>query len=332
MNVIRIAICMPFLSTCCCILTTLTNLYARLPIPFPPNQNMQRINSVISDMIDKHESIYGPVPDRSVFDGDIVVPPHLRNMSATLGNRSSRLLGSLNRSRTFLTLPTNGRHSYIHGSVPDLSRSLPNTPNVAKQRMTLGDSVGSVLEEDDKSSVPSRITNDGVEVRRKSEQDVHRVQLLPVSGSKPSVFTTTPSHYRNNSDSSSTLPHAKQNSTMVLPFRLQQPKKTSVNSSIPLKSFFRKESPLLSSSLHNIHTVQSSEINDEPPSPATPSKWGNVRNSNSFSNDFNVASLSTRYTIPRPHLVPVALTEDGQTIVSDQQIILNRMGTDDSAA
>lgn len=285
-------------------------------------------------MIDGHEAIFGPVADRSIFDGEIVVPPHLRNMSATLGNRSSRLLGSLNRSRTFLTLPTNGRQSYIHGSVPDLSRSVSaNTPTTTKKQ--LNESVDSVveLEEDasNRSPLPSRITKDGVELRRKSEQDVHRI-LLPVAGHKPSVFTTTPSHYRNNS-SGSNLP-LQHSSVTVLPFRVQhqqpQSKKSSLTSSIPLKSFFRKESPLITSSQQNISTYQPA---DQPPSPSTPSKWGNVRNSNSFSNDFNVASLSTKYTIPRPHLVPVALTEDGgQTIVSDQQIILNRMGTDDSAA
>lgn len=75
-------------------------------------------------MIDAFEQKHGPVEDRSIFDGEIVVPPHLRNVSLT-NLRANRLhgsiFGSLSRSRTFLNLTTpNARHT-IHGSVPDLS-------------------------------------------------------------------------------------------------------------------------------------------------------------------------------------------------------------------
>lgn len=74
-------------------------------------------------MVDAYEQIHGPVDDRSIFDGEITVPPHLRNMSLT-NLRPSRLhsglLGSLSRSRTFLTMPTSSRHTF-HGSVPNLS-------------------------------------------------------------------------------------------------------------------------------------------------------------------------------------------------------------------
>lgn len=293
-------------------------------------------------MIDKYEETFGPVPDRSVFDGEIVVPPHLRNMSATLGNRSSRLLGSLNRSRTFLTLPTNGRNSQMHGSSPDLSRSLPSTPIVAKQRMTLVDSVDSVvLEEEDLRKSPQLRRAAGLEVRRKSAHDVSKVQLRSSGKPSPTVYTTTPSHYRNNSDIPTTLPKRNTNSTNVqLAPSFRVPLKKSVpttNSSNPMKTFFaRKESPLLSSSLHNIHTAPP-DNNDQILSPTetdssptfSRSKWGNVRNSNSFSNDFNVGSLSTRYTIPRPHLGPIALNGDTLT---DQQIILKNLGNEDSAA
>lgn len=72
-------------------------------------------------MIDAYEQKHGPVEDRSIFDGEIVVPPHLRNMSLT--NRlHSGIFGSLSRSRTFLNLPQNARHTF-HGSVPDLTRN-----------------------------------------------------------------------------------------------------------------------------------------------------------------------------------------------------------------
>lgn len=74
-------------------------------------------------MVDAYEQNHGPVDDRSIFDGEITVPPHLRNMSLTnvRPNRlHSGLFGSLSRSRTFLTIPTNSRHTF-HGSVPNLS-------------------------------------------------------------------------------------------------------------------------------------------------------------------------------------------------------------------
>lgn len=76
-------------------------------------------------MIDAFEQKHGPVADRSIFDGEIVVPPHLRNLSLT-SIRANRLHGSLfgnaTRSRTFLNLSQNERHT-IHGSVPDLTRN-----------------------------------------------------------------------------------------------------------------------------------------------------------------------------------------------------------------
>lgn len=76
-------------------------------------------------MIDGFERKHGPVEDRSIFDGEITVPPHLRNLSLT-SIRANRLhgsiFGSLSRSRTFLNLTPNARHTF-HGSVPDLSRN-----------------------------------------------------------------------------------------------------------------------------------------------------------------------------------------------------------------
>lgn len=75
-------------------------------------------------MIDAYEQKHGPVDDRSIFDGEIIVPQHLRNVSInslkTSRLHGGSLFGSLSRSRTFLNLSANARHSY-HGSVPDLS-------------------------------------------------------------------------------------------------------------------------------------------------------------------------------------------------------------------
>lgn len=72
-------------------------------------------------MIDGFERRHGPVEDRSIFDGEIIVPPHLRNIAFNSRFNGS-LFGSLSRSRTFLNLSANARHTF-HGSVPDLSRN-----------------------------------------------------------------------------------------------------------------------------------------------------------------------------------------------------------------
>lgn len=92
-------------------------------------------------MIDAFEQKFGPVEDRSIFDGEIVVPPHLRNMSLTSirANRfaNGSIFGSVPRSRTLFTLPPNARHTF-HGSVPDLSRhSSPFTFNNNNNNNTL---------------------------------------------------------------------------------------------------------------------------------------------------------------------------------------------------
>lgn len=98
----------------------------------------QELVGFLSAMIDDYELKYDVVVDRSEFDGEIVVPQHLRRSSGGfLNNRvSSGILGSLTRSRTLLTMSggvggpqmsnsTGGRSSpsIAHGSVPDLSRS-----------------------------------------------------------------------------------------------------------------------------------------------------------------------------------------------------------------
>lgn len=70
-------------------------------------------------MIDAHEAEFGNLADRTIFDGEFVVPPHLRN--ANFQRQSSIMfLGTMSRSRTFLTLKDSGKG--YHGSVPDLTR------------------------------------------------------------------------------------------------------------------------------------------------------------------------------------------------------------------
>lgn len=69
-------------------------------------------------MIDDHEAMFGKVADRTVFDGEFVVPQHLRK--ANFQRQSSIMfLGTMSRSRTFLTL---SKEKGYHGSVPDLTK------------------------------------------------------------------------------------------------------------------------------------------------------------------------------------------------------------------
>uniref|UniRef100_A0A6B2EJ04 Putative ste20-like serine/threonine-protein kinase n=1 Tax=Phlebotomus kandelakii TaxID=1109342 RepID=A0A6B2EJ04_9DIPT len=154
----------------------------------------QKCNNSLSAMIDEYEKKHNVVTDRTEFDGDIVVPPHLRNHTL-FNSRPMRLhgglLGSLTRSRTLLSLSNSSRDS-MHGSVPDLSRSVPNTPNIS-QKLTLANSVDSVLEESStdtmngsqtlpvKKKPPQSkgqastskyvFTNDGVQLRRTSSEE-----------------------------------------------------------------------------------------------------------------------------------------------------------------
>uniref|UniRef100_A0A182JPX8 Protein kinase domain-containing protein n=1 Tax=Anopheles christyi TaxID=43041 RepID=A0A182JPX8_9DIPT len=130
----------------------------------------QAIEKHLSRMVDEYEERWGPV-DRREFDGDFTVPPELRNRTNSLNTLSLRLL-NITRSRTFLTLPTmanggvaggggyvsggNGNGSNrnsIHSSVPDLSRSMPNTPN-SGHKLSLASSYDSVLEENEGEHQP----------------------------------------------------------------------------------------------------------------------------------------------------------------------------------
>ncbi|EAT44208.1 AAEL004412-PA, partial [Aedes aegypti] len=114
----------------------------------------QAIQQELDEQVNEYEIKWGPV-DRREFDGDFVVPPEIRNRTNSLNSRSYRLHGgllSISRSRTFLALPVaNGRNS-IHSSVPDLSRSVPNTPNSA-HKLSLASSYDSVLEENENENM-----------------------------------------------------------------------------------------------------------------------------------------------------------------------------------
>lgn len=89
--------------------------------------NLQELVGFLGAMIIDYEQKYDVVVDRSEFDGDIVVPQHLRKSGGGFLNHrvSGGLLGSLTRSRTLLTMSGGGPTGagMVHGSVPDLSRS-----------------------------------------------------------------------------------------------------------------------------------------------------------------------------------------------------------------
>uniref|UniRef100_A0A182QUV8 Protein kinase domain-containing protein n=1 Tax=Anopheles farauti TaxID=69004 RepID=A0A182QUV8_9DIPT len=135
----------------------------------------QAIEKHLNRMVDEFEDRWGPV-DRREFDGEFFVPPELRNRTNSLNTLSLRLL-NITRSRTFLTLPTmaNGgvagggggggsgmgggggvgstNRNSIHSSVPDLTRSMPNTPN-SGHKLSIASSYDSVLEENEGENQP----------------------------------------------------------------------------------------------------------------------------------------------------------------------------------
>lgn len=299
-------------------------------------------------MVDDFERKHGYFVDRCEFDGDFVVPPHLKNLAHMFAVKTMRLqgglFGSLSRSRTFLTLQTNSR-DYLHSSVPDLSRSAPTTPG-SSQRMHLANSVESVLEENNDPNglrgLGATTTNNGTagstlmashEMRRMSEQDsieykrgIMKISKM-INNKQPIVYTTTPSHFRNNSEPmnrlfplNSKIPPPppsqitkKPNNIVIIDGHMPSSSRSNKNHTNNLNNnnnnnlinqqqqktaaaavlySNNQESVLSSCSMHNISALDASSI----------SKWGNVRNSNSFSSELNVNTLS-RYTIPRVSLL-----------------------------
>lgn len=266
-------------------------------------------------MVDNYETKYGKVDDRSIFDGEIVVPPHLKNNPLLNSSRHSArlhggLLGSLTRSRTFLNLSTTNLSSSrdsIHGSVPDLSRSVPTTPNINHKLSSTenlnGSSNGQLI------IVNNRFNETNVELRRKSEEGI----IDNRAGKSGRVIATmqygSSSHTRNTSDPNNIV--VRSNSKKP-PIAINS--RQSMNRSIQTGS--STPSLIESSKSHD----QKIKIN------RNFSKWGDIRGSNSFSNDLNVNSLST-FTLPR---VPI---EHRHSKVSLKDVPKDaRLGNNDSAA
>lgn len=248
-------------------------------------------------MVDAYEMKHGNVEDRSEFDGEYVVPQHMRN-SFALPRMHGGLLGSLSRSRTFLSIPNNHRNG-IHSSVPDLStsrNSMPNTPTngaANKKRMHLfsNTSVESVVEESSLNgsggeaitTLPRARHYHGDEARRNSEQLYRKPPIAAATTTPPSgrIFP-----FRVGLKKS----YQKNNSTELAPNNLPSPPARGALMSKKV------ETSNLSLSMQNIHSAAIIAAAEETGS----SKWGSSRISGSFSSDLNV--LSTKYTIPRPSL------------------------------
>lgn len=285
-------------------------------------------------MVDEYELKYGPVDDRSIFNGEIIVPPHLKNQT---NSRSTRihggLLGSLNRSRTFLNLPTNlnSRESLIHGSVPDLSRSIPNTPNTNHKSQP--DFSIENIDEDEKVVSNLKLSFNGrikqmagssssKNLRRGSDDlppTGHRNSRNNIIGTAGKMSTTN-HHNRNNSE-----PNNK-----YAPNRAQIKKPTTIFEGINNRNSQNYDkTKRLSASLHNIHKINQTEKIQE--KVQSPSKWGDIRGSNAYSDGFSVGSLST-YTIPRASLNNQRINLQGTSASADVLNDDDDVGVDDSAA
>jgi hypothetical protein len=335
-------------------------------------------------MVDDFEKKHGGPVDRSEFDGEFIVPPEIRNRANSLNSRRSLL--NISRSRTFLTLPINNSRNTMHGSVPDLSRSVPNTPNT-NHKLSLASSYDSVLEEveptengagDEKqpnkvvkppppppSAIKYIFTDDGVHLRRKSEDILSRTPLsrLPENKNFIAINMNVTSNKRSpigGRSAITSLPppsplHVRQNSepmNRLIPVRAHLRKPTNfiegMTNRTNVSSFLSSRMPQQeaarprnssSSSLYNIHAIAQGQQDQRggghthgnglsTAASLSPSKWGNVRTSNSFSSNLSVNSISS-YTIPRVSLQAPKLTLNDN---NNKNSPSNDVADDDSAA
>lgn len=287
-------------------------------------------------MVDAYEQIHGPVDDRSIFDGEIVVPPHLRNLSL-INSRHSGLFGSLSRSRTFLPISNNSRHTF-HSSVPDLSHNTSNgtqvnnhnsiqinsinnsTPSLIGNGQNGDQSNASEKDNFDETVMPyanqSLRSLNEIELRRKSEDQ----SILFISQSrqlvnstktiKPIVYTTKPSDFKRNDRYKSMEPNSDNYSYMTLiQTNIHSRSNSYLNRSFN-RSPMRTISPLCAtSSLHNINMTDSSSSETilstaSPPVmlPLLTTTTGTFHsNKKHFAGELSLNNL-TKFTIPRVSL------------------------------
>lgn len=261
---------------------------------------LQKILDEIAEQVDEYESKYGCV-DRSEFDGEFFVPPELRNRANSINSRSLRIHGGLltiSRSRTFLSLSTNNRAS-IHNSTPDLSRSVPNTPN-SNHKLTLTSSYDSVLEEEneDVGGGCSR----GINGKNHKKMIHTPVQHIFESGNNVPLRRKSEDLLAENRSVSSKLAQKQQ---MI-------PRIKNIPNPKPVFDESNRESTSSSSSVSlNSQTSVKNQVG-----------WGNFRGSNSFQADLNINSFST-YTIPRVTLNHQKVQVNESTTASIQRSIVN---------
>lgn len=293
-------------------MTKLTNLneikYFPLKNAHTLDRNVQRIMDDFDRQIDDYERRHGPT-DRSDFDGEFFVPAEVRDR-VNSAKGSLRIHGGLltiSRSRTFLSL-SSGSRSSIHSSTPDLSRSVPTTPG-SNHKISLTSSYDSVLEENEedgviiikkgkakdkkkngkshRSTVQQIFGSNNVQLRRKSEELLDsRKSSSSSSNVSMMAVQKQQQHVRQSSDQGYRLiPRVKKPSGFIDGFKRET---VNINDTTRFTASTSKSSAELDSETTIEHDL-------------SPTRWGNVRGSNSFAGDMNISTLST-YTIPRVSL------------------------------
>lgn len=330
-------------------------------------------------MIDAYEQKHGPVDDRSIFDGEIVVPPHLRNMSLT-SLRANRLhgslFGSLSRSRTFLNFSQNARHTY-HGSVPDLSRnhstfsrnnnsnnnvdgydyddndddrSMSSKPTITKITMNSSttvafkDASSSLISNgifsqyssdrhdrhssdsiDESNSLTNTKSDDGYKSNSiRSLNDIQLCELTkdrtmfcqslgrPTRVSKPNIYTTKPSDFKNTRSQSMDAHNVEGYMTLIK----TNPQKIHTSQSAYLSSTNRAISPLCNvTSMHifgeNDSSVQMTTSTSTFQCKQPPQSSNHFKQSVDFPNQLSLGTI-TKFKLPR-------VTLNHSTITNPQQ-------------
>lgn len=274
------------------------------------NRNLQRVMDEIAQQVDDYERRYGPI-DRSEFDGEFIVTAEVRNrVNSSKG--SLRIHGGLltiSRSRTFLSL-SSGSKSSIHSSTPDLSRSVPNTPG-SNHKLSLTSSYDSVLEENEDdgvvvikkgkgkdkkkngksnhTSIQHIFTNNNVQLRRKSEDLLESRTTTSDNNVSMMAVQRQQQHVRQSSDQAYRLIPRVKKSGLFDGF-ISRTNGQTVNVKETMR--FSASTSKSTAALDTETVIEQDDI---------PTRWGNVRGSNSFAADLNISSLST-YTIPRVSL------------------------------
>lgn len=311
--------------------------------------NVQDMLDEISRQIDYYEHRFGPT-DRNDFpiSEEFYVPQEVRNRinSAKGSLRIHGGLLTISRSRTFLSL-TSGSRSSIHSSTPDLSRSVPTTPG-SNHKISLTSSYDSVLEENEEDGVMIIKKGKGKDKKKNGKKShhssLHHIFANSTQSRRKSEELLEP---RNSISSTAAMmavqkqqQHVRQSSDQA--YRLIP----RVKKSGFIDGFMNRSSNQSANEANRFATSSSTstealDAKIEIAEDLSPTRWGNVRGSNSFSADLNISALST-YTIPRVSLSQhkIQLKDATNDSLEDPSLPENRIlstfimrhDTDDSAA